>query len=449
MRIFPRKSPSSQILSLATPAIAGLSSQTIVSIVDTAMVGRLGNARVALAAMGLGLLATWAITSFFSSFSTGTHVLVARRHGEGKFIAAGEVLNNSLLVCFLVGIIFAAVGYGTSYAVIDFFSKDDAVTLEGAGYMEYRFLALPFFLLIVAYRGFFFGIGHTRIFMFSAIIVNLANIVFDYFLIFGTFGFPQMGLAGAGLAYSVSMVIGWLFFLVVSLLPVYRKTYKYFSHFRFSANVIQQITKISVPVSVQNILILLGFLLFVVITGIIGTTEQAASQVVITALFMSFMPCFGLGIAAQTLVGQMLGRGFPKRALLYGFEAAKLGTVFTVVVGAIFVFLPDLVLIIITTNPVVTEVARPILQIAGFAQIFYGAGIILANALQAGGATVYVMVIEVLTHWIIFLPLAYIFGVVWDGGIRGAWLALPIYILLYTAMNYWKFRSLTWARISI
>ncbi len=449
MRFLPRTSRSQEILNLAGPAIAGLLSQTIVSIVDTAMVGRLENAQVSLAAMGLAVLASWAITSFFSSFSTGTHVLVARRHGESKPIEAGEVLNNSLLVSLIVGVIVGAIGYLFSYDVIGFVAKDSAVGRAGAGYMEYRFLGLPFFLFVVSYRGFFFGIGHTKVFMFSAIIFNVSNIVLDYLFIFGALGFPQMGLAGAGLANAVSSVAGWLFFLVVSLFPGYRRVYKYFSHFKLSREVLAQIVRISIPVSLQNILILIGFLLFVAITGIIGTTAQAASQVVIAALFASFMPCFGLGIAAQTLVGQMLGRGHQKRAQLYGFETAKLGTIFTVIVGCIFVVVPDAVLDVITTNAEVLHAARPVLQIAGVAQVFYGGGIILAHALQAGGATVYVMAVEVLTHWIIFLPLTYLFGITLGWGIQGAWMALPIYIVMYTLMNYLKFRSPGWTRFRI
>lgn len=416
----------------------------IVSIVNTAMVGRLENTEVHLAAMGLGFLGTWAITSLFSSLSTGTHVLVARRHGEGNAIGVGEVLNNSLFICFFLGTVFAALGFLFSYNIIDFFSKNDEVTRVGADYMRYQFLGLPFFLLIVSYRGFFFGIGHTKIFMISAIIINLFNVMFNYLFIFGVWGFPKMQLAGAGLGYSISMVLGWLFFLFVTFVHDYRKQYKYFSHFRISKEVIAQIVRISIPVSLQNILILLGFLIFVAITGILGTVEQAASNVVINALFISLMPCFGFGIAAQTLVGQSIGKRSATLAHAYGYETAKLGTIFTILVGLLFVFVPDAVLIIITPEKGVIDTARPILQIAGIAQVFYGSGIIFANALQAGGATVFVMFVEVLTHWIIFLPLTYVFGVSMHGGIRGAWLALPVYIIAYTTMNLLKFRSSRW-----
>ncbi len=440
---------SSDVLHIALPTIAGLSSQMVVSIVNTAMVGRLADTQVQLAAMGLGFLGTWAVTSFFSSMSTGTHVLAARRQGEGNPQGVGEVLNNSLLICFILGIVFGALGYLFSYNIMDFFSKDAAVTRAGELYMKYQFLGLPFFLLIVSYRGFFYGIGHTKIFMYSALIINVFNIFFNYLFIYGAFGFPRMELAGAGLGSSISMFLGFLFFLFVTFTRDYRKQYKYFSHFKLSGEVVKQIVKISVPVSLQNILILLGFLVFLAITGIIGTIAQAASQVVISALFITIMPCFGFGIAAQTLVGQSIGKGDILRARAYGYETARLGTIFTVIVGLLFVVVPDWVIIIITTNREVIDTARPVLQIAGVAQVLYGAGIIFANALQAGGATVYVMFVEVLTHWIIFLPLTYIFGVTFGGGLRGAWLALPVYILAYTGMNLLKFRSAGWLRVKL
>ncbi|HUN66275.1 MAG TPA: MATE family efflux transporter [Bacteroidota bacterium] len=440
---------SGDVLRIALPTIAGLSSQMVVSITNTAMVGRLPNTEVELAAMGLGFLGSWAITSLFSSLSTGTHVLAARRQGENNPEGVGDVLNNSLVICGILGIIFGGLGYYFSFAIMDFFSKDPAVATAGAMYMRYQFLGLPFFLLIVSYRGFFYGIGHAKIFMYSALIINVFNIFFNYLLIFGAFGMPRMELAGAGLGSSLSMFLGFLFFLFVTFTPDYRKQYKYFSHFKLSREVVNQIVKISVPVSLQNILILLGFLVFVAITGIIGTVAQAASQVVISALFISLMPCFGFGIAAQTLVGQSLGKGEIRRAHAYGYETAKLGTLFTIAVGALFVFAPDQVVLVITTNRDVMAAARPVLQIAGIAQIFYSAGIIFANALQAGGATVYVMFVEVLTHWIIFLPLTYLFGVTWQGGLKGAWCALPVYIVAYTVMNTLKFRSAGWLRMKL
>lgn len=449
MNLTINKNLSQNILRIAGPAIAGQSSQVIVSIVNTSMVGRLENAHIQLAAMGLGFLGTMAVTSFFSSLSTGTHVLIARRQGENNPQGVGEVLNSALFIAFVLGTIFGVIGYFASHSIIDFFSANDKVTEAGAGYMKYQFLGLPFFLLIVSYRGFFFGIGHTKIFMISAIIINVFNIIFNYLFMFGAFGFPHMQLAGAGVGYTLSMILGCIFFFAVTFIGYYRKQYRYYSHIRVIKEIIFQIIKISFPVSMQNILILLGFLVFVAIIGIIGTIEQAASNVVITALFLSIMPCFGFGIASQTLVGQSLGKGDQRYAHAYGYETAKLATIFTILIGLIFVLVPDIILNIITNEQAVIDSARPLLRIAGVAQIFYGSGIIFASALQAGGATLFVMFIEIITHWIIFLPLTFLFGVTFKGGVVGAWFALPIYIIAYTLMNFFKFRSIGWLRIKV
>ncbi len=449
MGFLPDRPLSRAVLKMSTPAVAGLSSLVIVSLLETAMVGRLENTTVALAAMGLGSLATWAITSVFSTLATGTHVLVARRVGERDFAGAGTILNNSLLLSFVLGIAFGIPGVFFAHGILSFLSSDPAVAIAGTGYMQWRFLGLAIFLFVVSYRGFFNGIGHTKIFMYSAIISNITNIIFDYVLIFGVLGFPRLGLTGAGAASAISNVLGCLYFIGVTFYPRYRKRYGYYSRFRILGEAMNQVVRISAPVSFQNLLILLGFLVFVAITGIIGTTQQAASQVVISALFLSFLPCFGFGTGAQTLVGQSMGKHDFGRAKRFGLEAARQATYYTIALGVIFVLFPDLVIRAITTNQEIVRVARPVLQIAGAAQLFYAVGIVLAHALQAAGATMFVMRVEVLTHWVIFLPLSYVMGVLLEGGITAAWLALPIYIVSYSALIYARYRKGTWLLMKV
>jgi len=221
-------------------------------------------------------------------------------------------------------------------------------------------------------------------------------------------------------------------------------------NFVFNKNIISAILKISLPVSFQNIFILIGFLSFVAITGIIGTLEQAATQAIISTLFISFLPCFGFGIAVQTLVGNNLGARKFRLAKIYGFETAKVATIYTIILGFIFMIIPQFVLLIITNDRTIIDTASPSLRIAGFAQIFYGVGVVLANALQAAGRSFYVMKSEVITNLIIFVPLAYFLGVYLNLGLTWAWMALPVYIILYSLVIYLKFNSMNWhTKISI
>ena len=444
MEIFLRNNYYKKILRVALPAIAGLSTQMVVSLVDTAMVGRLDEATYALAAMGIGVLATWALISFFSSLATGIHVIVARKYGQEDYISCGITLNNSLMIALIIGILVAAIGIFFASPIAHLFATDETVGNFAGEYIFYRFLGIPFFLISVSYRGFFFGINKTKIFMFSGAITNMLNVVFNYLLIYGAFGFPRMGLAGAGLGSTLATTFDGMFYLIIILLPQYRKRYQNFRHFKIDTNIIKGIFKISLPVSFQNVFILIGFLSFVAITGIIGTVEQASTQAVISALFISFLPCFGFGIAVQTLIGNNLGAGKYVLAKIYGFETAKVATIYTIILGFIFMIVPQYVLLIITNNETIIEVATPALRIAGFAQIFYGVGVVLANGLQAAGRTMYVMKSEVITNLLIFVPLSYFFGVYLGLGLSWAWFALPIYIIAYSIIILIKFNSGNW-----
>ena len=445
MNFLPEKNHYKTILRLALPAIAGLSTQMVVSLVDAAMVGRLENTKYVLAAMGIGVLATWAVVSFFSSLATGTQVIVARKYGEKDYDACSVALNNSIIIALTIGVLvmFAAVFAAKHFAHL--LAADPVVGDYAAQFIFFRFLGIPAFLVSVSYRGFFFGINKTKIFMFSGLMTNVLNIVFNYFLIYGSFGVvPKMGLAGAGLGSTLATTFDFLFYFTVSQLPSYRHRYRILKNFKLDLSVIKRIYKISLPVSFQNVFILIGFLSFITITGFIGIKEQAATQAVISTLFISFLPCFGFGIAVQTLVGNYIGSKKFNLAKIYGLEAAKVASYYTFLLGIVFILLPQYVLTIITTNQSIIDVAKPALRIAGFAQVFYATGVVLANGLQAAGKTLYVMLSESITNLLIFVPLAYFFGIYLKGGLIGAWIALPIYIILYSSVIFIKFKYGNW-----
>jgi putative MATE family efflux protein len=444
MKLFSLTSEHRYILKIALPAIAGLSTQMVVSLVDTAMVGRLPDAEYNLAAMGIGVFATWAVVSLFSSLATGTHVLIARSFGEKNDEGCGEILNTAIILSFLIGIVVACLVVFFSGDIAGFFAADKKVGVLAGDYLHYRFMGIPFFLITVSYRGFFFGIGKTKIFMYSGVLANLLNIIFNYLFIYGGFGFKGMGLAGAGLGSTVATICDALFYFSVSFLPLYKNRFNYFKRFRFIKEIALRIIKISLPVSLQNIFILIGFLSFIAITGLIGILEQAASNVIFSALLISLLPCFGFGIAVQTLVGNTIGRGDVKLAKHYGFETSKIASIYTVIVGIIFFTFPRGVLFLTTNEQQVIETAVPALRIAALGQIFYSVGVVLANGLQAVGKTLYVMLAEVVANWFVFVPIAYLLGVVFQLGLIGAWSALPFYVILYAIVIFVKFKFGKW-----
>ena len=447
MFLFPKKNYYKPILKLALPAIAGLSTQMILSLVDSAIVGRLGDAQYALAAMGIGVLMTWALISFFSSLSTGTHVLIARKYGKKDYDECANILNNSLYIGLGLGIIVAVFAVLGAHHFARFIAKDARVGQYAGDFLFYRFLGIPFFLLTVSYRGFYFGINKVKVFMISGIITNLLNILFNYVLVFGKLGIPAMGVAGSGLGSSLATVFDFLFYFTISTFPAYRHKYRIFRNFKFNRDIIKEIFRIALPVSFQNVFILVGFLSFMALMGVIGLKEQAASQAVISSLFLSFLPCFGFGIASQTLVGNNIGSRKFAVAKIYGYETAKLATYYTVFIGLVFIIFPYFTLTIITEDKSIIGLAAPALRIAGFAQIFYATGVVLANGLQAANRTFFVMMSEVVSNLFIFVPLSFLLGKILGLGMYGAWSALPVYIILYSSILFWKFRRDNWEHI--
>ncbi len=206
----------------------------------------------------------------------------------------------------------------------------------------------------------------------------------------------------------------------------------------------RSIIKLSLPVSFQNIFILVGFLTFLAIIGFIGTLYQAATQAVISIIFIALLPCFAFGIAAQTLVGNSIGMKDYERAEKYGIETLKLIIIFNALLAIIFIVEPKLLLQIITNDKVIINAASPALKIAGIAQIFYGISIVLAYILQSAGLTFFVMKAEVLTNWLVFLPLTFLSSVIFELGFYVTWLSLPIYIFIYASILLRKFIEGKW-----
>jgi putative MATE family efflux protein len=439
---------SKTILKLALPVIAGLSTQMMLSLVDTAMVGRLPDPEYTLAAMGIGLLATWAIVSICSSLSTGTHILVARRYGEKNYQAISDVLFNSFIVTVAVGILVAYFGWTTSEFIANLLSKDDKVAGFASEYMKWRYLGLPFFMITVSFRGFFFGTGNTKVFMFSAILINLLNILFNYMFIYGKLGAPEMGIAGSSFGSSLATVVDAIYYFAVFFgSKYYREKYHFVKSIKFYPQIIKTIFTLSIPVSFQNVFVLIGFLSFVAITGLLGINQQAATQAIISTLFISFLPSNGFGLAAQTLIGNSIGKNNIAEAKKYGYETAKLATIYTLLLSVVFIFLPQLLLMITTEETSVLQQALPSMKFAGIAQIFFGAGVVFAYGLQSVGKTYFVMVTEVITNLLIFVPASYFFAIYLDGGLKGAWAALILYTTLYLAIMFTKFYKGKWSNL--
>jgi len=429
------------------PVTLGTLTFTLLTVVDTAMLGRLG--AVPLAASGVAGVLFFAITFPISGVSIGVQTLTARRFGEGNLPRCGEVLNTGALLSILLGLPFVIGAPWIARLLASFSSSDPAVLAASEVYLHYRFLGTAFMMINFTSRGFFAGIGRTRHQFFGAALTTATNILLDYLLIFGRAGFPELGIRGAAIASTIALGVGALYYTLV--LVIGRDYHPRFAVFRrpwFTSTWLRPIVRLSIPVVLQRLTSNGAWSIFFLIVARIGTVELAASNVIRSIYHLTIMIGVGLGTAAAALVGQNLGAGDPDRAEELAWEAVRLASWTMMIGGLLFLFAPSFVFRIYTGDAAVIGIGRLPLILLGFVQGFAGIGLVLTQALQGAGNTRFVMLME-FGCVALYLPTVYLLGLHTPLRLVGAWTGEYTYWIVLAAVASWKFRSGSWKRTVI
>lgn len=432
-------------LRLAYPVILSMLSVTVMANVDIIMVGRLGKE-----AVGAAGLASWVFLVVYLTFKaleTGTLAIIARRYGEKQFEQCGRACANAMGLAAVLGTAFFALMYIFTPRLI--IPQNAMVRTLGIAYLHYRLIELPFSMLASGLNGFYYGIGKPKVPMVCIIIGNSANVLFNYMLIFGKFGAPRMGVAGAGLGSSLATILMVLLLLVYTLSAHYSRQYKIFHKGNMDVGIIKALVRLSTPMAIQGFFVHLGFLIFLYINEAVGVEALATSNIVLQILMFSFMPAYGFGVAAATLLGQSLGAGNPHDAEQATWASLALGCLCMGTLGVVFIIFGPNIMRFYISDPGVIRSGTLVLKVIGAVQIVDACGIILSKALQSAGLTRFVMLVEVIINWVVFLPSAYILGLMLNLRILGTWFALVIYIVLFAAFMLLKFRRGDWKSVRI
>ncbi len=447
---------SKRILGLATPVILAMMSQTAINQVDHILIGRLpaSESVPGQAAVGVSLVLLWAVGGFLSAISVGTQALTARRTGEKDHQAAGQVMLNSLIVAAISSAVLSVVSWYAVPHIFPFFTKSADMLRLGVPFLQWRMLGVLSMVTTISYKSWFDGLGHTRVHMVAAIAMNVVNFFLNIALIFGKWGFPEMGVEGSGIASMVSSYIGLAFMIAWSFLPRYRREFKVYHLSNLSMKQQRELVKLSVPSGVASVFVMSGFGLFFKIVGMLdggvaSDVNAAATQNIIIILMLFFTACMAYGTATATLVGQSMGAKDYDLAERYAWEAVKLGVYPTALLAVIVVVAPDSVLRIYSHSDEVIAVARPILRICGALLPFILAALVFTQALFGAGNTRFVMIVEFFLHFFCLVPLAYIGGVVMGWGVLGVWVGAFSYIVLLCLVMGLKFGSGSWKEIRI
>ena len=429
------------------PVIAGMVSQNVLNLVDTAMVSRLPNSNAALAAVGYGGFILFLAQSIILGLSTGVQASAARRKGQGRLGETGTFLNVALLIIALVAPLLSILLFVLIPYLYPYINNDPDVIALGVPYLQIRSAAIIFIAMNFSFRGYWNAVDLTRLYMTTLIAMHVLNIALNYVLIFGHFGAPALGVRGA--AYSSVIALGFGTTIYFWLGMRWARDYG-FLHKLPCRDDIKRLVQLSLPSGVQQMFFSAGFLALFWIVGHIGTAEVAAANILMNVMLVAFLPGMGFGLAAATLVGQALGRNDPLDASRWAWDVVKVALVVMGLLGLPMVLMPEAVLSsIYRLQPETLEVALWPLRLVGLSMVFEAVGTVLQNALLGAGDTRRVMLTTITSQWLLFLPVAYMMGPFFGLGLTALW-ALQVFYRCLQALifaGYW--RGQRWAHIKI
>jgi MATE family multidrug resistance protein len=316
------------------------------------------------------------------------------------------------------------------------------------GYIRARSLGIVGISAAVSLSSFFRGIGDTRTPLYATLVANAVNLVLDFALVFGLWGFPRLGVVGAGLATAISE---WTYLAILAFLFLRPGMASRFNT-RFTRpawDEIKRLWRLGIPIGGQWVLEMFSFALFTTLVARMGDAAMAASHAFIQLLSLSFMQATGISTAAATLVGRYIGAGRLERIDRSYGSAIVLGGLLGGGIAVIFVAVPDLLLGIFSRDPDVLAYGRPLLALGALYQFLDAMGIVTDGALRGAGDTRWPFVARCALSWFVFLPAAYVMAFPLGGGLTGAWIGGLLHITLLTAFLVWRFRSGAWRRIEI
>ncbi len=435
------------IFNLAWPVIAEQSLATVTHIVDMMMVGRLGAAAVS--AVGLTMQPVFFSMALASALSVGTTALVSRFIGSDNSRDASAVLQQSIIISAIFSTILAGFFYLSAPTILNLMGAEKTVVELGTGYLRIMTPGFVFMLLGFIVTAALRGAGETKIPMQVNIVINILNVILNYLLIFGNFGFPEMGVNGAALATTISRSFGGLVLLFITLSSYSVIQIKLKGLLSLDFDLLKRILKVGIPTAMEESVRRLAQLLFVRIIASLGTTAFAAHQIAINAESISYMPGFGIAVAATTIVGQNLGAENPEGAEEGSFEAWKIGSMIMGFMALIFLFFPEYLIRLYTDNPEIISKGALNLRIIAFSQIPMGTHFIFAGSLRGAGDTKAVFYSTAVSTWIFRLMLAYFLVHTFNLGLIGGWIAMVIDWAVRGSYVFYRFKQGKWKTIEV
>ena len=436
------------VIMLAIPMVLEMSMESVFALVDLYFVGHLPQSDKAQQVVGLTESVITIIYSIAIGISMAATALVARRIGEKNPEAAARAGAQATSLSILVTIILSIAGFIFAKDILRVMGASEETVEYGVNYTRILTGGSIVIMLLFLINGIFRGAGDASMAMKSLCIANVANIILCPLLIRGWGPVPAFGLTGAAMATTIGRAIGVLYqlYYLFNGKSIIKMT---LSYLKPDWKQIKQVVDIAAPGTFQ-FLVASGS--WIVLTAIVAQSGETASAGYITAIrvvMFFILPAWGLSNAAATLVGQNLGAQQPQRAEESVLKTAKYNAIFMAVVTVLFFVTAPYIIGFFAEKEDTKKIAIEAMLIISSGYVFYGLGMVMANAFNGAGDTKTPTIINAIGFWLFQIPLAFFLSKTLKMGATGAFIAIPVAETAIAIAAFIVFKKGKWKQVQV
>ncbi len=440
---------------LSAPAIMAQVSSIAMQYIDAAMLGRLGANEAA--SVGLMSSTTWLFNGLAAAFAAGFSVQVAHFIGANDYRGARQVVRQGITVSLIFGLLLAAIGSGISHHLPLWLGGNPDITHDATIYFLIYSCTLPFLQLCLVASSTLRCSGNMKVPCMLLILMDLLDVVFNYFLIFPTHHFTigtthfsvpgaNLGVTGAALGTAGAIVVvgGLMMWSLVRKSPELNLWHEPGS-FKPTLQCLRRALKISAPMGLERMVMCGAQIMITAIVAPLGTVAIAANSFAITAESLCYMPGYGISEAATTLVGQSIGAKRRKLTLQFAKITVALGIGVMTITGIVMYAAAPLMMRMLTPLPEIVTLGAEILRIEAFAEPMFAASIVCYGVFIGAGDTLMPSVLNFASIWVIRLSLSLI--LVPTMGLKGVWIAMCIELCIRGILFLARLRWGNWHKL--
>lgn len=439
----------SETIGMAWPAVVESFFTAFVGLVDSYMVSGLGSNAVA--AVGLTTQPKFMGLSLFFALNVSVSALVARRRGEDRKEDANRILISALLFIVMAAAVISTLLVTFSGGILRFCGSNADTHDAAVTYFNIIMGGMIFNCIQMGINAAQRGAGNTRITMRTNVTSNLVNIVFNYLLIGGNFGFPALGIKGA----AIATVLGTVVASIMSVLSLFEKDcfvsipYIIRNKIRPAVSAFQSLVKVGYSVFFEQMLMRIGFMATSIMAAKMGTAQMAAHQVGMNIMSLSFSFGDGLQATAVALIGRSLGQAREDLAKEYGRTCRMLGLCISVCLAFFYFFGGKILMSAFFSEEEIVKIGVGITRIIILVVIFQVSQVIYMGCLRGAGDTGYTAMASIISVTIIRTAFSYLCGYMLGFGINGVWMGILADQVSRFFFGSIRFKQGKWTKIKI